>query len=59
MHSQDALNAESEDILHSSMYGYHRLEKKNNFCPLLDASLVMLWLDMAYVEMYVNQDKKK
>ncbi len=41
------------------MYGYHRLEKKINFCPLLDASLMMPWLDMAYVEMYVNQDLKK
>ncbi len=29
---------------------------KKNFCPLLDASFMMLWCDMAYVEMYVNQD---
>ncbi len=27
-----------------------------DFCPLLDASFMMLWRDMAYVEMYVNQD---
>ncbi len=45
------------------MYGYHRLDKKNkknkNFCPLLDARLMMLWHDMAYVEIFVNQDVKK
>ncbi len=35
------------------------LEKKKNFCPLLDASLMMLWHDMAYVQMYVNQYLKK
>ncbi len=29
---------------------------KKNFCPLLDASFMMLWRDMAYVEKYVNQD---
>ncbi len=28
-------------------------------CPLLDASLMILWPDMAYAEMYVNQDLKK
>ncbi len=25
---------------------------KKHFCPLLDASLMMLWHDMAHVEMY-------
>ncbi len=35
------------------------LEEKKNFCPLLDASFMMLWCDMAYVEMYVNQIKKR
>ncbi len=34
-------------------------EKTKHFCPLLDASLMMLWHDMAYVEMYVSQDFKK
>ncbi len=29
-------------------------EKNNNFCPLLDASFMMLWRDMAYVEMCEN-----
>ncbi len=38
---------------------YHRLEGKKNACPLLDASLMMLWYDMAYVEIHVNQDFKK
>ncbi len=32
------------------------IRRKKNFCPLLDASFMMLWRDMAYVEMYVNQD---
>ncbi len=46
-----------ESKLHHSFYDYRRLEgKNNNFCPLLDASFMMLWRDMAYVEMYVNQD---
>ncbi len=36
-----------------------RVEQNYNFCPLLDASLMMLWHDMAYVEMYVSQDFKK
>ncbi len=41
----------------SQRYGYHRLEgEKNYFCPLLHASLMTIWHDMAYVEMYVNQD---
>ncbi len=31
-------------------------KKKKHFCPLLD---VMLWHDMAYVEIYVGQDLKK
>ncbi len=30
-----------------------------NFCTLLDASLMMLWHDIIYVEIYVNQDLKK
>ncbi len=34
-------------------------EKTKHFCPLLDASLMMLWHDMACVEMYVSQDLKK
>ncbi len=34
-------------------------EKINHFCPLLDASLMMLWHDMANVEIYVSQDFKK
>ncbi len=34
-------------------------EEINYFCPLLDASLMMLWLDMAYVDIFVNQDLKK
>ncbi len=33
--------------------------EKNYFCPLLDASLMMLWLDMAYVDIFVNQVSKK
>ncbi len=37
----------------------HRLEKKKHFCQLLDASLMILWHDMTYVEMYVSQDFKK
>ena len=36
-----------------------RERKKKHFCPLLDASLMMLWHDMAYVEIYVSQDFKK
>ncbi len=38
----------------------HRLEKeKKNTCPLLDASLMMLWHDMAmaYVEIYTALQK--
>ncbi len=34
-------------------------EKINHFCPLLDAILMMLWHDMANVEIYVSQDFKK
>ncbi len=47
----------SQRANYTTAFDHRRLEEKNNtFCPLLDASFMMLWCDMAYVEMYVNQD---